>query len=77
MNGSVFLTSPCIWVGSGDSSRTSVHKTMASPPPSSPVVAVIKKSNELYKSKIIRIDIYNSDYLFKFVYRYENLNLLI
>ena len=54
--------------------RTSVPKTMARPPP---VVADIKKSNELYKSKIIRIDIYNSDYLFKFIYRYEKFELLI
>ena len=41
------------------------------------MIADIKKSNELYKSKIIRIDIYNSDYLFKFIYRYEKFELLI
>ena len=65
-------------VGSGDSSRTSVLKTMASPPPPPhPVVADIKESNDLYKYKIIRIDIYNSDYLFKFIYRYEKFELLI
>ena len=46
-------------------------------PPPTPVVADIKISNELYKSKIIRIDIYNLDYLFIFIYRYEKVELLI
>ena len=57
-------------VGSGDSSRTSVPKNMPPPPD-------MKQSNELYKSKIIRIDIYNSVYLLKFIYRYEKNVLLI
>ena len=35
------------------------------------------KEIEWNKSKIIRIDIYNSDYLFKFIYRYEKLELFI
>ena len=50
---------------------------MVAPPP--PVVADIKKSNELYTciSKIIHIDIYNSDNLFRFIYRYEKSELLI